>query len=202
MGAVAAEEVEIPGSVDGGGVSIAVEPVEEGARVTVVARDRVGLLADEAAMFALQRVAVRAARAWAQGEYGVVVWEVAGEHLDPAVLRHRFDAITEGRLDAAERLRPADAGVLAPTVVVRPEASEQATVLEVRAADRPGVVYLVCAALAALDVAVRSAHVDTLGPQAVDVFYLQEPAAGSLTDQRAAEAAHAVRAALTGQPVT
>ena len=199
---LATEEVEIPGAVTAGGVSIAVEPVEDGSRVTVVARDRVGLLADMAAMFALQRVPVRAARAWGQGEYGVVVWEVGGEHLDAAVLRHRFDAITEGRLDAAERLRPADAGVLAPTVVVRPEASEQATVLEVRAADRPGVVYLVCAALTALDVAVRSAHVDTLGPQAVDVFYLQEPAAGSLTDQRAAEAAHAVRAALTGQPVT
>ncbi len=76
------------------------------------------------------------------------------------------------------------------------EASDQATVLEVRTEDRPGVVYLVCAALARMDVAVRSAHVDTLGPQAVDVFYLQEAAAGSLGDQRAAEAAHAVRAAL------
>lgn len=85
---------------------------------------------------------------------------------------------------------------LAPTVVVRPEASTQATVLEVRAADRPGVVYLVCAALARLDVAVRSAHVDTLGPQAVDVFYLQEASAGALSDQRAAGSAHAVRAAL------
>jgi len=81
--------------------------------------------------------------------------------------------------------------------VVRAEASEQATVLEVRAADRPGVVYLVCAALAGLDVAVRSAHVDTLGPQAVDVFYLQEASAGALSETRAAEAAHAVRAALT-----
>ena len=50
--------------------------------------------------------------------------------------------------------------------------------LEVRAADRPGVVYLVCAALAGLDVAVRSAHVDTLGPQAVDVFYVQGPRPG------------------------
>ena len=59
-------------------------------------------------------------------------------------------------------------------------------------------VYLVCAALARLDVAVRSAHVNTLGPQAVDVFYLQEAAAGVLSDTRAAEAAHAVRAALTG----
>ena len=48
-----------------------------------------------------------------------------------------------------------------------------------------------------LDVAVRSAHVDTLGPQAVDVFYLQEASAGALSETRAAEAAHAVRAALT-----
>ena len=81
---------------------------------------------------------------------------------------------------------------LEPTVAVRPEASEQATVLEVRAADRPGVIRLVCAALAGLGIDVRSAHVDTLGPQAVDVFYLQEEGAGALSETRAAEAAHAV----------
>jgi [protein-PII] uridylyltransferase len=87
--------------------------------------------------------------------------------------------------------------MLEPAVVVRPEASAHATVLEVRAADRPGLVHVVAAALARLDVAVRSAHVDTLGPQAVDVFYLQEPGAGALPDHRAAAAAHAVRAALS-----
>ena len=97
----------------------------------------------------------------------------------------------------SSRARAAPADALEPTVAVRPEASRQATVLEVRTADRPGVVYLACAALAELDIAVRSAHVDTLGPQAVDVFYLQEAHAGVLSDQRAAEAAHAVRAALT-----
>jgi [protein-PII] uridylyltransferase len=128
------------------------------------------------------------------------VWEVADEHVDPGVLRQRYDAIQEGRLDPAPRLAPSSDETLAPTVVVRPEASAQATVLEVRTADRPGVVHLVCAALARLDVAVRSAHVDTLGPQAVDVFYLQEASAGVLGDRRAAEAAHAVRAALTGTP--
>ena len=114
------------------------------------------------------------------------------------MLRQRYDAIVRrGALDPAPRLAPPAGQALAPTVVVRPEASAQATVLEVRAADRPGVVYLVCAALARLDVAVRSAHVDTLGPQAVDVFYLQEASAGVLSDERAAAAAHAVRAALT-----
>jgi [protein-PII] uridylyltransferase len=141
---------------------------------------------------------VRAARAWSQGRYAVSVWEVGAEDLDPGTLRARFEGIVDGRLDPGARLRPADASVLAPTVVVRPEASDQATVLEVRAADRPGVVHLVCAALARLDVSVRSAHVDTLGPQAVDVFYLQEPSAGALSEVRAAEAAHAVRSALTG----
>ncbi|MGZ6753483.1 MAG: [protein-PII] uridylyltransferase [Nocardioides sp.] len=198
---VVEETVDVPREVRRGGVSVTVEPGHDGSRVTVVARDRIGLMADMAAMLALQRAPVRAARAWAQDEYGVVVWETADEHLDAAVLRERFDAIVDGRLDPAARLRPTDARALAPSVAVRPEASAQATVLEVRASDRPGVVYLVCAALARLGIAVRSAHVDTLGPQAVDVFYLQESSAGALGDERAARAAHAVRAALTGEDV-
>jgi [protein-PII] uridylyltransferase len=195
--AVSDEEVDVPREVRRGGVSVAVEPAADGSRVTAIAPDRIGLLADFAAMFALQRIGVRAARAWSQDQYGVSVWEVADEYVDASVLRQRYDAILEGRIDPAPRLAPPAGQGLAPTVVVRPEASEQATVLEVRASDRPGVVYLVCAALARLDVAVRSAHVDTLGPQAVDVFYLQEAAAGALSDLRAAEAAHAVREALT-----
>jgi len=193
-----AEEVVIPPVARKGGVSVAVEPAGDGATVTVIGEDRVGLLADAAAMFALQRTSIRAARAWTQGKYAVSVWEVAEEHLDPAVLRQRFAAIADGRVDAAGRLRPSDSSTLEPTVVVRPDASDQATVIEVRASDRPGTVHLVCCALARLDLTVRSAHVDTLGPQAVDVFYVQEAAAGALSDHRAADAAHAVRAALTG----
>jgi [protein-PII] uridylyltransferase len=195
---VANDEVVVPKQVRRGGVSVTVEPVADGSRVTVIAADRVGLLADVAATLALQRIGVRAARFWSQDQYGVSFWEVAEEHADAAVLRQRYDAIQEGRLDPAPRLAPPAGQTLAPTVVVRPEASAQATVLEVRAADRPGVVYLVCAAVARLDVAVRSAHVNTLGPQAVDVFYLQEAAAGALSDVRAAQVAHAVREALTG----
>ncbi len=196
--AVAPDEVDLSAAVRTGQPEVSVAPSGDGSRVTFVAPDRIGLLGDTAAVFGLQRVGVRSARAWSQDEYGVSVWEVSEEGLDPAVLRQRLDAIAEGRLDPATRLRPAQArpGTLAPSVAVRPEASDQATVLEVRAADRPGVVYLVCAALTALDVTVRSAHVATLGPQAVDVFYLQESSAGVLSEARAAAAAHAVRAAL------
>jgi [protein-PII] uridylyltransferase len=191
------EALSVPREVRKGGVCIQVVPVDGGARVTVLARDRVGLLADAAALFALQRASVRSARAWSQDDVGISVWDVAEEHLDEAVLRNRFEAIVSGRVDPAARLR-GDPVRIAPSVVVRPEASARATVLEVRTADRPGVVHQVCSALAHLDLTVRSAHVDTLGPQAVDVFYVQEAHAGALSDTRAAEAAHAVRDALSG----
>lgn len=189
--------VVVPEEVAEGGIAITLEPIEDGARVTVLAPDRVGLLADLAAMFALRRVRVRSARIWAQGHVGVSVWEVEDGHLDAAVLRHQYAAVRDGRVDPARRLGGGDRPGPGPSVAVRPEASAQATVLEVRTADRLGVVHLVCAALARLDIAVRSAHVDTLGPQAVDVFYLQEGSAGVLSDQRAADAARAVRAALS-----
>jgi len=198
------------GAARGGAVTIEVEPATEGARVTVVAPDRVGLLADVAGALVLLRAPVRAARAWSESwsEFGdtgtggaaVQVWEVARSDVDAAVLRQGYDAVRTRAADAARRLAAAGAapaGALEPAVVVRPEASAHATVLEVRAADRPGLLHVVCAALAGLDVAVRSAHVDTLGPQAVDVFYLQEPGAGALSDHRAAAVAHAVRAALS-----
>ena len=195
---IVTDDVPIPAALRADSVAITVEPVPDGSRVTTIAVDRVGLLADFAAMFALNRSPVRAARVWSQGEHGISVWEVADEHLDPTILRTKYDAVAGGRVDPDDRLRRVPEGSLAPNVVVRPEASDQATVLEVRAADRPGVVYLVCRALADRDIAVRSAHVDTLGPQAVDVFYLQEASAGALSDTRAAEAAHAVRSVLAG----
>lgn len=68
--------------------------------------------------------------------------------------------------------------------------------MEVRVGDRPGVVYLACAALARLEVSVRSAHLTTLGPRAVAVFHVQKHGAGALSDERAASAVHAVRPVL------
>jgi len=182
-------------------VDVRVVADEHGSEVTLITGDRTGVLAAVAGAFGLMRVPIRSARAWTQEEYAVSRWRVDETHLDPAVLRNRVEAVLAGRLDPGERLRRSAARSLAPSVAVRPEASRQATVIEVRVADRPGVVHLVCQALAEVRVAVRSAHLTTVGPQAVDVFYVQEESAGALGDERAAEAAHAVRQALTG-PVT
>ncbi len=195
-------EIELPDRIkqDPDNVSVIARDPEDGSpdgsRVTVVSRDRIGLLADAAAMLALQRVSVRAARAWTQDGFGVSVWDVAETGLDDILLRQRLEAIVDKRIDAAERLRRVTPFKLEPTVAVRPEASPSATVIEVRSADRPGLIHVVCATLARLDISVRSAHVSTLGPQAVDVFYVQEASAGALSEERAASAAHAVRQAL------
>ena len=174
---------------------------DDGATLTVVSGDRIGLMADVAGALAVHHASVRSARAWAQDDIAVSVWEIDETHLDEAMLRERFDAIASGRLDPAARLRPPRSQRLEPAVQVRQDASTEATVLEVRVDDRPGVVHLVCAALARLDLSVRSAHLTTLGPQAVDVFYVQELGAGVLTDERAASASHVVRHALL-DPVT
>lgn len=193
------EPVELPAAVRGDvhAIDVRVETGAHGSEVTVVACDRVGLLAAVAGVFGVQRISIRSARAWTQDEYAFSHWHVDDTHLEAAGLRQRLEAILDGRVDVGERLRRTAGRNLDPSVAVRPEASRHATVLEVRVDDRPGVVHLVCQALADIDVAVRSAHVTTFGPQAVDVFYVQEEGAGALADDRAAEAAHAVRRVLT-----
>jgi [protein-PII] uridylyltransferase len=195
--------VDVPERVrkDASAVDVRVVATTHGSEVTVVTGDRTGVLAAVSGAFAGMRVPIRSARAWSQDDYGVSQWQVDDADLDPAVLRTRVEAVLEGRVDPGERLRRAVARDLSPSVAVRPEASQEATVLEVRAEDRPGVVHLACHALAGLGLAVRSAHVTTVGPQAVDVFYVQEEGAGALSDERAAQAAHAVRRAL-GDTVT
>ena len=182
-------------------VDVHLETAGDGATVTVVSGDRIGLMADAAGALAVQRVSVRSARAWSQDDLAVSVWDVDDTHLEEAALRQRFEAVAAGRLDPVSRLRAPRDRSLDPVVQIRHGASAEATVLEVRVDDRPGMVYLVCAALARLDVSVRSAHMATLGPQAVGVFYVQEPGAGVMADERAASAVHAVRAALQ-DPVT
>jgi [protein-PII] uridylyltransferase len=193
-----ATEIEIPARIlaNPSLSSVVAGDGPDGSQVTGVSGDRIGLLAHAAAMLAMQRASVRAARAWTQDGFGVSVWDVAETGLDDILLRQRMEAIVDGRIDADARLRRQKPMKLEPTVAVRPDASPRATVIEVRSADRPGLIYTVCAALASIDVSVRSAHISTLGPQAVDVFYVQEESAGALSEERASSAAHTVRQAL------
>jgi [protein-PII] uridylyltransferase len=75
-------------------------------------------------------------------------------------------------------------------------ASATATVIEVRAHDRPALLHRIGAALAAAGVDVRSALVTTLGSEAVDVFYVVGADGDPLSAERAQSVALEVRAAL------
>ena len=68
-----------------------------------------------------------------------------------------------------------------------PDASEDSTVLELRATDRPGLLHDVGRCLASAKVSVRSAHVATYCGQAVDTVYLTEPDGAMLSPGRVAQ---------------
>jgi [protein-PII] uridylyltransferase len=112
---------------------------------------------------------------------------------DPAGLEADLRLMLAGRLDVAARLeRRARSVRVRPGVTVPPprvmivdDASRTATVIEVRAHDRPGLLWRVGQALGACGLQVRAAQVDTLGAEAVDVFYVVDEAGRPLEDPAA-----------------
>jgi [protein-PII] uridylyltransferase len=75
--------------------------------------------------------------------------------------------------------------------------SETATLLEVRAHDRRGLVWNVCREIAELGHSIRSAHLSTYGAEARDVFYVVDAEGQPLVDDVAEQLREAVTTALT-----
>ena len=166
--------------------------------VTVAAPDRSGLFAAIAGVLALHRLSVRSAQARTRHGMALDVWTVVPDrdHEPRAeALRNDIARALEGDLDLTQRLTARDASrrlpaspPAAPRVDLVEAASATATVLEVRAGDRPGLLYRLGRALALMGVSIRGARVVTLGAEAVDVFYLQDSAGQPLSDLAAREA--------------
>ncbi|NLU75064.1 [protein-PII] uridylyltransferase [Streptomyces sp. HNM0575] len=167
--------MRLPAQVTGAAVSGATEngpaengPMENGPSVTGAVPGLPGTADEEAAVLLLS-------------------WRVAAEYgsLPPALrLRADLARVLDGSLDVAARLAEREAAYRRPRrrragrhappprVTVAPAGSQSATVLEVRAQDAPGLLYRIGRALEGAGVLVRSAHVSTLGANAVDAFYL------------------------------
>ena len=180
----------------GAGPQIAVTLLDGLHVVTVVAPDRLGLFGDVAGLLAGHGLSVRSALVRTIDQVAVDTWWVSAPYGDlppiPTMLL-ALRRLAEGDRGALDRLARRDAayrltrGVVAqPRAILVPGASEHATVVEVRAADRPGLLYALGQALAANGVDVRSAHVATHAGQAVDTLYLAEPGGGPLAPARVA----------------
>ncbi|MFG2910687.1 [protein-PII] uridylyltransferase [Kitasatospora sp. NPDC048286] len=193
------------------GAAPGAEPM--GVELDLAVPDRPGLLGTAAGVLALHRLAVRSAGLRELDPVGagpvlLLSWRVAaqyGELPEAARLRADLRRALDGSLDVARRLAERDAAAPRrrgiptppPLVAVAPAvASATATVLEVRAHDAPGLLHRIGRALDGAGVRVRTAHVSTLGAEAVDSFYLTDGDGRPLTARRAGEAAAAVRAAL------
>ncbi len=180
-----------------------------GSEVTVVAPDRPGLLWRAAGVLASHRLAVRSANATSVGATAVTVFDVEPEFGDPpdaTLVAGDLRRMLLGRLDVEDRLErraravpPRGAVIPAPRVTLVDEASETATVVEVRAHDAPGLLWRVGRALGECGLNVRAARVETLGAEVVDVFYVTDEDGEPLTDQdRRRATVGSVLAALAG----
>jgi [protein-PII] uridylyltransferase len=75
---------------------------------------------------------------------------------------------------------------------------EDASIVEVRAGDRAGLLHRLTAALAAEGLDVTAARVETLGGDAVDSFYVCSPGGSPLDAGQRARVEQALVAAATG----
>ncbi|WP_035797744.1 [protein-PII] uridylyltransferase [Kitasatospora mediocidica] len=190
---------------------LAGEPM--GVRLDLAIPDRPGLLGTVAGVLALHRLAVRSLHLRELDPIGagpvlLLSWTVAAEYGElPEAARLRADLrrALDGSLEVARRLAERDAaaprrrGISTPppVVAIAPGgASASATVLEVRAHDAPGLLHRIGRALDEAGVRVRTAHVSTLGADAVDAFYLTDPAGRPLAPDHAREVAAAVQRTL------
>ncbi|WP_412752539.1 [protein-PII] uridylyltransferase [Krasilnikovia sp. M28-CT-15] len=161
----------------------------DGDRVAVAAADRRGLLAQVTACLALHRLDVLSADAsTVDGRAIVEFWTQPryGSPADPVALAADLRRVAAGDVSVTQRVRAramSARGGAAPRVVWQGGAATDAVILELRAADSPGLLYRVASALDEAGAEVRAARISTLGGDVVDAFYL----VGALADPQQRE---------------
>jgi [protein-PII] uridylyltransferase len=165
-----------------------------GTELTVAAEDRPGLFALLAGTLTVQGIDILGADLFARND-GVVldtlrVAELPGQRPLRPERRVRLesllleavagritvpDAFERWRAHSARRLRrPGGRAAKPPLVRFDQEASALATVVEVKAADQPGLAYTLAHTLAELGLDITSARIGTSKALALDVFYVRD----------------------------
>lgn len=179
-----------------------------GYSIEIVAPDMPGLLSLIAGVLNISRQDVKSARTKTHGKSAVMYWIVSPQPHAPKItaagLRDEIEKgfndshLVEEKLLARAKIYASipTIPVPAPDIVYFNDAATDATVIEVRSHDRPGLLFRIGAAITQSKVDIRSAIVTTLGAEAIDTLYVTEISGGPLTDERAEEVTSRLRAAL------
>ncbi len=158
-------------------------------RVDIFDRDRLGLFADTAGLFAAQGLLVRTAILRTVDGVAANEWHVetpSGSAPDAQAISRGLQRLASGDrgpLNLLDRRRTyaARPGGAARTGVpgqaralVVPQACADATVIEVRAHDRIGLLHELGMTFARAGLSMRSAHIATYAGQTLDTFYVTE----------------------------
>lgn len=173
---------------------VSVVPRAGGALITIADRDRLGLFADSAGLLSAHSVVVRAARVATVDGAALNRWQVEtpdGDMPDAALLQRGLVALAKGDRSSLRglerRARKAPIGSAPTRATVVPAGSANATVIEVRTADRPGLLRDIGMTFARFNLAVRSAHVATYAGQTLDTFYVTAAGGTQVSPPRVAQ---------------
>ena len=202
---VSAEQVA---HAEKGELRVTLEEHSSGYAVEVISPDKPGLLSIVAGVFNISRLDVKSARTKTLGNSAVMYWIVTPEPHAPEISATKLhDLIAAALLDSkdVEEKLIARAAAYAsipsipvpdPEVEIFTDAATDATVIEVRSHDRPGLLFRIGAAITQSKIDIRSAIVTTLGAEAIDTLYVTELTGGPLSPERATEVASHLKQAL------
>ncbi len=191
-----------------GELRVTLEEHSSGYAVEVISPDKPGLLSIVAGVFNISRLDVKSARTKTLENSAVMYWIVTPEPHAPETSATKLhgliaDALLDSK-DVEEKLIARAAAYASipsipvpdPEVEIFTDAATDATVIEVRSHDRPGLLFRIGAAITQSKIDIRSAIVTTLGAEAIDTLYVTELTGGPLSPERATEVASHLKQAL------
>ena len=165
--------------------------------IEIIARDQTGLLSAVAGLMTISRFNVRSAKTRTTNEIAVMRWIVeldANAQLPSAEkLTDQLRKALTGELDLGRKIEERienyrkSPGIPTPPPVVfaANDLATNATIIEVRMHDRPGILFNVTRAISRFGVDIKSAIVSTLGAEAFDTLYVTDLEGQPLTGERA-----------------
>lgn len=186
--------------------------------VIVLTRDTPGTLAKIAGAMSACSVDILTAEI-VSTRRGLVldIFRITPLHSTSPIKPHRLERVTrtlmdilDGILDVNEalqkrlgetRLAPRPAPTIKTEVRTYQDLSDDYTVIEVHAKDRPGLLYELASALHINGVDTHTAKLDKLGNKAIDTFYVADINGGKLSPKRLEEITEAVVLAIEESPL-